>query len=373
MNIDEALLKYDEESAFKLRSLYRRFGYSLYKMSKFEEYDLYVRNKAFLISDSVITFTDTSGKLLALKPDVTLSIINNCKDAALSVQKVYYNENVYRISGSSRQFKEIMQTGLECIGDIGLYEKCEVLRLALASLDIIDCDNILQVSHIGFLEAVLESLSIDGFKKEEVIELISSKNSDSVSDFCEKYGYDEKCEATLKLFCGGFGSVDEAIDALSGVAQTEESRVQLQEFSDILSVLKENGNDKKTVVDFSSVSGMKYYSGIVFKGYINGIPESVCSGGQYDKLMKKMNRTSSAIGFAVYLDALQRFKDKDSGFDVDAVLLNEGDIASVIKAAEKLSESGKTVRVCKNIPENLRYRKAFKLCGKELVSVNEND
>ena len=70
--INEKILKNDERAVFALRSLYRGFGYSKYKMSKFEEYDLYVRNKDFLISDSIITFTDTNGKLMALKPDVTL-------------------------------------------------------------------------------------------------------------------------------------------------------------------------------------------------------------------------------------------------------------------------------------------------------------
>ena len=75
--IDETLLKNEERAAIELRSLYRRYGYLPYKMSKFEEYELYIRNKDFLVSDRIITFNDTSGRLLALKPDVTLSIIKN--------------------------------------------------------------------------------------------------------------------------------------------------------------------------------------------------------------------------------------------------------------------------------------------------------
>ena len=55
MNIDSNSLKYDERAIFALRSLYSKYGYFYYKMSKFEEYDLYVRNKDFLVSDSVIT------------------------------------------------------------------------------------------------------------------------------------------------------------------------------------------------------------------------------------------------------------------------------------------------------------------------------
>ena len=71
------ILTNQEKAVNKLRSLYLSYGYLSYKMSKFEEYDLYATNKDFLVSDRVITFTDTDGKLLALKPDVTLSILKN--------------------------------------------------------------------------------------------------------------------------------------------------------------------------------------------------------------------------------------------------------------------------------------------------------
>ena len=71
------ILKKEDMYILKLRHLYESFGYIHYKMNKFEEYDLYAKNKDFLASSNIITFTDTNGKLLALKPDVTLSIIKN--------------------------------------------------------------------------------------------------------------------------------------------------------------------------------------------------------------------------------------------------------------------------------------------------------
>ena len=104
-------MDFQERVIYSLRTLYNASGYAQYKMSKFEEYDLYARNKDFLISDGIITFMDTNGKLMALKPDVTLSIIKNSKDDPESVSKVYYNENVYRISKGTRSFKELMQVG----------------------------------------------------------------------------------------------------------------------------------------------------------------------------------------------------------------------------------------------------------------------
>ena len=46
-------LKREEKAIFHLRSLFEQHGYSQFKMNKFEEYDLYVRNKDFLISDNI--------------------------------------------------------------------------------------------------------------------------------------------------------------------------------------------------------------------------------------------------------------------------------------------------------------------------------
>lgn len=107
-------------------------------MSKFEEYELYAKNKDFLVSDRVITFNDTNGKLLALKPDVTLSIIKNTEDAPGIKTKLCYDEKVYRPSGSTHRFKEITQIGLECIGDIDLYDIYETVDIAAHALSLVD-------------------------------------------------------------------------------------------------------------------------------------------------------------------------------------------------------------------------------------------
>lgn len=156
MYFDESVLKSDEKVSLTLRSLYAKNGYTRFKMSKFEEYDLYSRNKDFLVSDGVITFTDTNGKLLALKPDVTLSIVKNSKDIKGQIQKVYYNENVYRISETSRTYKELMQTGLECIGDLDDKNIAEVLRLACESLNVISENWSLNLSNAALLSEILK-------------------------------------------------------------------------------------------------------------------------------------------------------------------------------------------------------------------------
>ena len=359
--LNEKILRNDEKAVYNLRSLYSRFGYTRFKMSKFEEYDLYVRNKDFLISDGIITFTDTNGRLLALKPDVTLSIIKNAKDVKGAVEKLYYNENVYRISSDSHSFKEINQTGLECIGDISLYDICEVLYLAVKSLESIDENYMLDIAHAGLLSALIGACNLIDDVKKTVFESIRNKSIDEIlslfqNDIIDKFSYD-----IISKLISTYKTCNEVLSAFGGI--NEEIDAQLSEFSTICSSLIDLGLTDKVRIDFSMVSDTSYYSGIVFKGYISGIFTSVLSGGQYDKLMKKMGKSSGAVGFAVYLDALERHGNQKADYDYDFVIIKDDSCnsADIIKTVESLSANGFSVIVLSELPKDIRYKSMMKL------------
>ena len=114
-----------------LRALYEGAGFRAYKMRKFEEYSLYLENRDFLLSDYVITFSDLTGRLLALKPDVTLSIVKGSRATKEAGEKLYYTESVYRLDSRTNEYREIRQMGLEALGDIDDVQTLEVCRLAL--------------------------------------------------------------------------------------------------------------------------------------------------------------------------------------------------------------------------------------------------
>ena len=118
MEFDLNILRPQERISLQLRQLYERSGFIRYHMGRFEEYGLYQENRRFLACDQVITFTDLDGRLLALKPDVTLSIAKNAPVEEAGCGRFYYAENVYRPSQESHTFQEISQMGLECIGTV---------------------------------------------------------------------------------------------------------------------------------------------------------------------------------------------------------------------------------------------------------------
>ena len=128
--------------------------------------------------------------------------------------------------------------------------------------------------------------------------------------------------------------------------------------------IRDMGYANNTRVDFSLTNDMSYYSGVAFRGYIQGIPTGVLSGGQYDKIMRKMGKSASAVGFAVYLDSLERFNRPRKEYDADILLLHGGDMVQAMKAAEALSGDGSTVRISAQIPEGMRFRQIIRLAGK---------
>ena len=356
MNI--TYLKPEERAVYALRELYRGYGYLPFKMSKFEEYDLYVRNKDFLVSDRIITFTDVGGKLLALKPDVTLSIIKNGEDRPGEKQKVCYNENVYRISGSTHRFKEILQTGLECIGDLDAYDICEVVALAAASLATVSERFALDISHMGILSAMLDEITSNTDVRLEIARCISEKNTHDLTRICAEADISSEDTAALCDFVGIYGDMDTVLTRLSPLARRFEAvSVAISELTTLRDHLKTTPYADRIRFDFSIINDMSYYNGVVFCGYLDGICECVLSGGQYNKLMKRMGRRSGAIGFALYLDLLEGLEQSSPAYDTDVLVLYDATTptATVAGTVAALRAQGKTVSAQRAIPEKLRY------------------
>ncbi len=308
MTINDSVLQSSEKIILTLRQLYLSCCYQPYHMSKFEEYDLYAQNKDFLVSDNVITFTDMGGKLMALKPDVTLSIIKNNADCPDSVQKVFYNENVYRVSKGTGSFKEIMQAGVECFGNVGETEICEILSLAAQSLQMFSGSAVLAVSDLGILSQTIARFQLGANQKALLYQAISERNLHEIDALCKDCA-DPEAVSLLRALLNIPGSIRDALAVLDDLLYADVE--MYPRFRRILQKLASCPIAGMIRVDFSVICDINYYNGIVFKGFLRDIPAAVLSGGQYDRLMRKLSRKSCAIGFAVYTDALDRLDMTD--------------------------------------------------------------
>ncbi len=361
--MSDSIVREEERVSLRLRSLYKKYGYLPYKMSKFEEYDLYVQNKEFLVGEGVITFNDTDGRLMALKPDVTLSILKNDLDG-VGTRKVCYDENVYRISPKTKQFKEIRQVGLECLGDVDTYGVYETVCLAAASLAEISEKFVLDISHLGIVSAILQEVNGGEKFTKEVARSMGEKNPHETSFLCDKYSVSDANKKKLLTLVSAYGDMETAIEKVAPLCEGEAAKKSLEDLKALCNLLKNSPYADKIRLDFSVVNDMNYYDDVVFKGFVDGIAEGVLSGGRYDKLLARMGRKSGAIGFAVYLDLLEGFGEEKRDVDVDVLLLYDETVAAfkVAKEAEKQVKAGKSVRAQRKA-DGLRYAEIIDLRG----------
>ena len=304
MEFDLSTLQPKERASFALRALYEAAGCRKYHMGRFEEYSLYQANRSFLSSEQVITFTDLDGRLLALKPDVTLSIVKTAQPAPGETLRYYYHENVYRPSAESHTFKEIGQMGLEFLGGVGEAEVQQAVCLAAQSLGQLGTDWVLEVSHMGYLFGLLDALQVPEDARAGLLRKLGQKNAHELRAAALAAGLDEDAADTLcrvLTLCGGYADTLPRAEAL---CRNDAMRAAVAELQGLAGPLEQAGGAIR--LDLTLAGEMEYYNGLVFQGYLKALPRPLLKGGRYDLLMQQFTPGAGAIGFAVYLDELDR-------------------------------------------------------------------
>ena len=282
-----------EQAAQSLQALYAGCGYQPFRVKKFERYELYSENRRFLTTEKVLTFTNTDGRLMAMKPDVTLSIVQDTQPEGL--RKVFYREQ-----RPGEGFREIPQAGLECIGALDAVAVGEVVSLAATSLLAISDACVLNVSHIGVISGVLEEAALDETAQKAVFAAVGAKNVPALKTLC-----DEKTAAVLAALSDLHGPLEEALPLAEALDLPDSSRAALAALRALSGQLAAYGA-LPVCLDFSVVNDVEYYHDLVFRGFVQGAPTCVISGGRYDRLLRRMGKQGGAIGFAVYLDQIGR-------------------------------------------------------------------
>jgi ATP phosphoribosyltransferase regulatory subunit len=348
----------------RLRNLYESLGYTRFSMRRFEEYGLYLENKSFLKSENVLTFTNPDGKLMALKPDVTLSIVKHARREREGIERVYYQESVYSYSTVNREVTEIEQMGVEAMGEADAYVVSEVVRLAVESLRLIGLPYVLDISHMGFTTGLLDGAGLSQEQQEQALTLIRRKSAHELEAYLASQeiapAYAGRIAQMTKL-AGPFETVFPAAGKLSA---NEQTGAALDELKALYDTLDSAGAADSFRLDLSMLNELDYYNGIVFQGYVEGAPRAVLSGGRYDLLMRRFGKQADGIGFAVYLDELNRVLSDRRALDADVLVLyrNCGDLPALHRAVFDLAAQNLRVITRKGKkPEDLKVGKILRL------------
>ena len=210
-------------------------------------------------------------------------------------------------------------------------------------------------------------MDITAYEQKEILKCIGEKNPCGITAVCGEKG------DNLKKLVSAYGTLEAVLPVLREIygETLSESASQLVK---LVSALEDSGFKNMIHIDFSVLNDMSYYNGIVFRGFINGIPMGILSGGQYDRLMSKMGKRSKAIGFAVYLDMLERLNETEKEYDVDTVILYDenSDLNDIKKAVDMVTSGGKSTAALKSVPEKLKYKQLLKLHEKGVLIIENN-
>ena len=338
-----------------IRKMYDLYGYKRISLPSFEEYDLYNENKDF-IDRNILTVMSPNAKLLALRPDITLSVAKKIsKDQSLKYSKIYYQENTYNLTKYTG-YEEDEQLGIELIGKESVFLDFEIVDLGVKSLDIINKKSLIVLSHAGFISSIFDNLNLEYEVKEEIFDCINKKNSHDIKKILENNKFiSENVKELIYKIPELSGDLDDITKELSKYGINDNIKKILLELKQLNNLLLKFHKRSKIVFDFSVIKNLNYYNGIILQGYIEGFPNVILTGGRYDRLFEKFGVDTGAVGFAILTDSLKGYyKDEDKNDFEILIAYDDSNFEKLVEFVNDFQEKGLRVRTenVENFKEN---------------------
>ena len=207
---------------------------------------------------------------------------------------------------------------------------------------------------------MLDALGFRGEARVRALKCIGEKNPHELGALCRENGVGDADAERLKALAQLCGAPEQVLPELERLGS---SRGAVEQLRRLTAMLRAGGVSDGLILDLSVLGDMRYYNGVAFRGFVRGVSASVLSGGQYDRLLGRMGKKGRAVGFACYLDLLERLVGSGRGVDADVLLLyDEQDAPERVAAAvRKFVGEGLSVSAQKAVPEKGVYGRVVKL------------
>ena len=255
-------------------------------------------------------FTDTDGRLLALRPDVTSTVARAA--ATLFAHRprplrLCYAESVFRQRPRSHAEwrREWRQVGCELVGADGADADAEMLLVVTEVLTRLSLRGRFRVTlnHVGIFNGVAARLGLDEAARERMRQIIDTRDEGELAAFLAGHlGPSDDKPAPRQL--ARLNGRREVLDGARGVITNRRSVAALDALTRLWDLVEARGLADCFEIDLGDVTGLDYYTGLVFKIYVAGAGARVGSGGRYDELIANFGPGEPAVGFALDLDAL---------------------------------------------------------------------
>lgn len=333
----------------KLRKIFTAYGYSEVLTPGLEFYDVFGGKVRYFPQETMYKLVDGKNRLMVLRPDNTMPIARLAA-TRLSKEplplKLYYNQSIFMVNPkNSGRDDEFTQSGIEILGGETTAADYEALSLAAQALFAVDEDFRLEIGESGIFRTVVDDLNLPEEQSEEIHALIESKNYPALNEALE--GISGSAAEAVKALPSLFGE-SEVFAAAEKYMYSKELRTKLNSLHATYEALCSMGYSGKIKVDLGLAHKKNYYTGILFRGYVEGYGLPVLSGGRYDTLLGGFGRNAAAVGFAVNVEAAAKVFLKNTSAPLtkpaDVLVFSEpGCEISALNHCSQLIDTGLTV------------------------------
>jgi ATP phosphoribosyltransferase regulatory subunit len=293
----------------KLYEVLKTYGYHQIQTPTFEYFDVFNQEYGATSARDLYKFFDREGNTLVLRPDITPSIARCAatyfQDEDVPLRFSYTGSTFINNNSYQGRLKERTQLGAELIGDGSVDGDAEMIALSVKLLQSAGLKKFqISVGHVDYLAGLFEASGIDEEMQEEIRTLILNRNFYGVDEIVGKLNL----EKNLTELFGLLKSVAMDRAALEKARQTASDYKKIYQALDRLieldTLLEYYQVSRYVSYEPALVSGLNYYTGIIFAGYTFGSGEAVVNGGRYDHLLTYFGKDAPATGFAIIVDQL---------------------------------------------------------------------
>lgn len=302
----EALVRRAIETT--LISIFDGWSYEEITTPTIDYYSLFEHGMGHSHAHRAFRFSDSDGRLLAIRPDVT-SLVARAAATLFAERerplRLCYAASVFRQQRQSHAEwrRESTQIGGELIGENSDAADMEVLAIACEMLQRLNLGrHSITLNNVEIFNGVAEQLKLCPASRDEMRRIVDTRNTAELKRFLTPYCSETDCQAfgQLTQLSGKRKTLTEARRRITN----QRSRSAIDRLERLWSVIESLQLEDRFEIDLADISGLDYYTGLTFKIYISGAGVRVGSGGRYDGLTASFGRAEPAVGFVFELDAL---------------------------------------------------------------------
>ena len=294
-------------------------------------YSLFEHGMGRLQAHHAFRFTDTDGRMLAIRPDVTSLVARAAATLFADRERplrLCYVAPVFRQQTQSHAEwrRESTQIGGELIGANSSVADMEILAIVCEVLDRLDLDRhcSITLNDVEIFNGIAEELKLHQDSRNEMRELVDTRNAVDLERFLARYSSlaDSQAFAQLIQLSGKRKTLSDARRLITN-ARSQSALDRLERLWSVIELLQ---LEDRFEIDLGDVSRLDYYTGLTFKIYVSGAGTRVGSGGRYDGLTASFGRAEPAVGFVLELDALTE------------VMLARGNESTLIRGSTEVTQ-----------------------------------